>query len=138
MGRGGCCNIWPDADDLGLYSQNTPCDALRRWPLHHIGLLVHGLHFVRKSCRHYRALSDTFAGIAPGGVLTFLAAQLIGAGGGGARGWVALKRGHPYESAIDLAVVHFGGINRHGTTSNFPSKYGVFCWCASPLFGRAI
>jgi hypothetical protein len=39
-----------------------------------------------------RSLSDTFAGIAPGGVLAFIVAQLVGMGGASGTCWVAVAR----------------------------------------------
>ena len=67
------------ADDLRL-CRATPPPALCGRPLHHLGLLVHGLDILRQSgVTIARALSNTFAGIAPGGVMAFILAQLAGA-----------------------------------------------------------
>ncbi|MFD8793141.1 aquaporin [Streptomyces vinaceus] len=54
-----------------------------------------------------RAFTDTFAGIAPGSVLPFLAAQLVGAAAG--LGLVALCFGRPASVADDDAVLPVGG-----------------------------
>jgi len=50
-----------------------------REPLHHVSLLVHSsTSFANPAVTIARSLSDTFAGIAPTGVLAFITAQLAG------------------------------------------------------------
>jgi hypothetical protein len=42
--------------DLGLQSEQTRCDPIRRCRLHYLGVLVHGVHFLRQSCRDGRPI----------------------------------------------------------------------------------
>ena len=65
---------------FGCVARDARRGRLRGRPLHHRGLLVHRLDVVRQSGGDHRTrLSDTFAGIAPAGVGSFIVAQFAGA-----------------------------------------------------------
>ena len=78
--RNGCRKAWR-RQGWCLWSSRRPRRARQHgaWPLGSVRLTGYGLHILRQSCNHNRAiLSDTFAGIRPVDVPWFILAQVVG------------------------------------------------------------
>lgn len=68
------------ADDLRMRCAGSDRHPLRRSPLHHGAYwFTASTSFANPAVTIARSLSDTYAGIAPAGVLAFIVAQLVGA-----------------------------------------------------------
>jgi glycerol uptake facilitator-like aquaporin len=70
MVRGICRHVWAVADDLRMYAVGLYITSAY-W-------LTASSSFANPAVTIARALSDTFAGVAPSGVVAFIAAQLFG------------------------------------------------------------
>ena len=79
MVGGSRCDLRACRHNIRMLGPDTAGCAICGRPLHHGSILVYSLYVVRKSGRDDGpVLSDTFAGIAPAGVLAFILAQLVG------------------------------------------------------------
>ena len=79
MAGRGCCDVWVASDDLRVCAR-TPAAIP-----YAVGLYITAAYwftastsFANPAVTIARGLSDTFAGIAPAGIIPFIAAQLVG------------------------------------------------------------